>query len=104
MSAASTPSSPSPLTRATRIVATSDQVSAELQGETVILSMADGVYYGLDRVGSRIWGAVTSPVSLQDVLDRILDEFEVGEERAWDDLQRLVSELLAHRLVVRLPD
>lgn len=102
MSAASAPPPTPPLTRSTRLVVAGDQVSADLQGETVVLSMADGVYYGLDRVGSRIWHAFASPIALGDVLQRVLDEFDVDEARAWADLQGLVADLLANRLVVRL--
>ena len=36
---------------ATRVVAARDQVSVEVDGEAVILGLADGVYYGLDPVG-----------------------------------------------------
>jgi hypothetical protein len=104
MSAASVPTPPHGLSRETRIVVTADQVSADLEGETVILSMTDGVYYGLDRVGARIWHAVATPTALGDVLRMILDEFEVEEARAWADLQALVADLLANRLVVLAPE
>lgn len=103
MSSASVPPPSSRLTRETRIVVAGDQVSADLEGETVILSMRDGVYYGLDRVGSRIWHAFAAPVALGDVLRLILEEFDVEEPQAWADLERLVGELLANGLVVRSP-
>lgn len=97
------PSSP-PLTRTTRVAVSGEQVSADLEGETVILSTSEGAYYGLNRVGSRIWGRLASPVTLGEVLATIVDEFDVDESRAWDDLVSVVSDLLARRLAVRLPD
>ena len=102
MSTASVPPS-SRLTRETRIVVAGDQVSADLEGETVILSMSEGAYYGLDRVGSRIWHRFAAPVALGDVLRAVLDEFDVDEARAWTDLEHLVTDLLAHGLVKRIP-
>ena len=102
MSTASVPP-PSRLTRETRIVVAGDQVSADLEGETVILSMSEGAYYGLDRVGSRIWHRFATPVALGDVLRTILDDFDVAEDRAWTDLERLVGDLLAHGLVKHAP-
>lgn len=104
MSAASAPPPSPPLTRETRIVVTGDQVSADLEGETVILHMTEGAYYGLDRVGSRIWHSLAAPVALGDVLQRVLDEFDVEESRAWEDLVQLVRELLDRGLVQRVPD
>lgn len=70
----------------------------------MILSTSEGAYYGLNRVGSRIWGRIEFPVPLGEVLSTILDEFEVDESKAWDDLVSVVSDLLARRLAVRLPD
>lgn len=91
------------LTRATRVVAAPDQVSAELEGETVLLSMRDGVYYGLDRVGTHIWRRIAEPVALGEVLAAVLAAFDVEEERAWQDLVVLTEDLLAHGLAVRVP-
>jgi len=42
------------------VVASDEQVSTSLGAETVILGMGDGVYYGLDAVGARVWDVVTA--------------------------------------------
>ena len=39
----------------TRLAASPRQISTRLEGEAVILDTTDGVYYGLDRVGARVW-------------------------------------------------
>ena len=92
-----------PLTRATRIVASDDQASAELSSEVVILSMREGVYFGLDGVGARIWSLVQQPTTLGEVTEVIVSEFEVAEEKAFADLCALAGEMAVHGLV-RLGD
>jgi hypothetical protein len=42
-------------------VAADHQVSSQLGDETVILHLEDGVYYGLDPVGTSIWRCSRSP-------------------------------------------
>lgn len=91
--------SAAPLTRATRVAASDDQVSAELSAETVILSMRDGIYFGLDGVGTRIWTLVQQPTTLGEVTKAIVAEFEVEDARAFDDLVALVTEMASHGLV-----
>ncbi len=88
-----------PLTRATRIVASDDQASAELSSEVVILSMREGVYFGLDGVGARIWSLVQQPTTLGEVTEVIVAEFEVEEEQAFADLCALAGEMAGHGLV-----
>jgi len=91
--------SPAPYERATRIVASDTQVSAELDQETVILSTRDGVYFGLDGVGTRVWALVQSPTTLGAIADALVAEFEVDETVALADLGALVADLEANGLV-----
>lgn len=39
-----------------------DQVSTELDGETVLMSIEQGNYYGMDKVLSRIWALIEKPI------------------------------------------
>ncbi len=71
----------------------------DLQGEIVILSPKDGVYFGLDPVGTRAWQLIQHHGRLEAVRDAMLKEYEVSAERLWEDLQDLVSSLLDNGLV-----
>ena len=101
MTDASAPAPQSLLSVDTCVVAVQDQVSAVLEGETIILTMRDGVYYAVDRIGSRIWSLTASPITLGAVHRTILDEYEVESDVAWRDLVRLVEELLRAGLLER---
>ncbi len=81
------------------IVATNNQVSADMAGEALILNLANGQYYGLDPVGSWIWALIQKPHRVADVRDAILQEFEVEPERCAEDLQALLHDLVQHGLI-----
>ena len=83
----------------TRIVVSRDQVSTTLSGETIILQMRDGTYYGLDAVGTRIWSLIQEPVSLADVSATVEREYAVDGPRAMTDLIMLVGELFDRGLI-----
>lgn len=93
-----------PLGRGTRVAVSRDAVSAELEEETVILGMHDGVYYGLDRVGTRIWALAAQPTTLGAIHDAIVAEYAVDPAVAWRDLVALAQDLLAAGLFDRLTD
>jgi hypothetical protein len=80
-------------------VAAARQVSSQLGDETVILQLDDGVYYGLDPVGTRIWALLHEPRSVAEIRDRIIEEYEVDPERCERDLVRLLEDLLGRRLI-----
>lgn len=84
---------------ATRVVAARDQVSVEVDGEAVILNLADGVYYGLDPVGAWIWERMEQPRSVAELRDAVVAEWEVDAPTAEADLLALLAELAARGLV-----
>ncbi len=85
------------------VVAARDQVSADLEGEAVILNLADSVYYGLDGVGARIWELLREPRTAAELRDAVTAEYDVDADTAWNDLSGLLAELAERGLVKVLP-
>jgi len=71
----------------------------ELEGESVILDLDGESYFGLDRVGTRMWRLLTDSASIQEAYDLLLDEYEVEPERLRDDLASLLETLHGHGLI-----
>ena len=88
-----------------RVVAARDQVSCEVEGEAVILNLANGVYYGLNPAGAHVWLLLERPHTLAELRDALVAEFEVEPAVAVADLRVLLEELQARGLVeIRHPD
>jgi hypothetical protein len=81
------------------VVAAKDQVSSDLAGETVLLSMQSAMYYGLDQVGSRIWELVREPIRVSDLRDAITREYDVEPERCEADVLGFLRELAVKGLI-----
>ena len=75
-------------------------LSRELAGETVLLNLESGVYYGLDAVGTRAWNLLAEERTLADVCTIMLEEFEVTHDTLQQDLTTLVRELCEKQLLV----
>jgi hypothetical protein len=81
-----------------------DVVTREIAGETMLVPITGKLahlqqVFVLEGVGAHIWSQLTGDRSLQEVLDSVLDEYEVSLEVARDDLLELVDELLEAELV-----
>ncbi len=81
------------------IAAAEDQVSCDLEGESAILNLNNGVYYGLDTLGARIWELIQEPKTVNQVRDVIVSEYEVEPERCERDLVALLTQLNDEGLV-----
>ena len=95
-----------PSTRSTPAIATTsvvvvakDQVSSDLAGEAVILNLRTGMYYGLNPVGARIWGLLSTPTRVADVRDAIVRQYEVDLDRCEQDLLAVLHQLATHGLI-----
>ena len=81
------------------VVASKDQVSCDLAGEAAILNIKNGVYYGLDPVGARIWSLMQEPRAVAEIQNTITGEYDVEPERCARDLVELLQKLLAEGLI-----
>jgi hypothetical protein len=81
---------------------TDDVLVQELEGEAVLLNLANELYYGLDEVGYRMYTLITSADSLQSAYKTLLQEYDVAPEQLEQDFDRLVEELIASGLIARV--
>lgn len=83
----------------TVIVASKDQLSSSIGGETVILGLNAGRYYGVGDVGARVWQLIQEPRRVADIQDTIVAEYEVEPAVCEADLLKLLDQLAAARLI-----
>jgi len=76
-----------------------DIVFRILDDEAVILNVANGIYFGLDSVGTRMWQLMSEHRSTDPVVGTLLDEYEVGEDRLRYDLDQLIRQLVDKGIV-----
>jgi hypothetical protein len=67
--------------------------------EIVLLDLDRGVYYGLDQVGARVWELVEADHTLPDIIDILLEEYEVTRAELERDVTTLLEQLTARGLI-----
>jgi hypothetical protein len=71
----------------------------EVQGETVLLHLDSGEYFGLDDVGTRMWQLIVEKGDLAEVEAALVEEFDADPAQLSQDLRQLVDDLVARRLI-----
>lgn len=87
------------ISQSSTVVAVKEQVSSELEGESVILNLKSGTYYGLNNVGARIWNLIQEPKQVSEVREAILEEYEVEPEHCDRDILELLQQLANVELI-----
>jgi hypothetical protein len=70
-----------------------NQISSDLGGEAVILNMNTGIYHGLNEVGAFVWNLIEQPQLVQDIQQRLLQEYEIEVSVCKLDLFALLKDL-----------
>jgi hypothetical protein len=84
----------------TRVSASIEQVSCNLDGDVVILNLKNSTYYELNPVAARVWDLLQTPIPIGDVRQVLVNEYDVTEERVRRELAQLLTELKQHGLLV----
>jgi hypothetical protein len=74
-------------------------VTSNIDDEIVMMSVDNGEYYGLDEIGSRIWALLENPISVQQLISALMDEFEVEEETCHTDTLDFINDLFEKKLI-----
>jgi hypothetical protein len=76
-----------------------DVLVSEFGDELVILNLRDGIYYGLDDVGARIWRILKQSATISAIRDALVEEYDVDPDRSERDVRTLVEECASRGLV-----
>jgi coenzyme PQQ synthesis protein D (PqqD) len=87
------------LTINSRVVVPESVIAREVAGETVILDLDSGTYFGLNPTATDMWRAIAAGGSLGDALAIVERAYEVDPTVLRDDLLRLTEQMLRRRLV-----
>ena len=71
----------------------SETLTQEVGGETVILDLKSETYFGLDEVGTRIWQLLVEQEDMQSITATMLNEYDVEVEQVEKDVQNLLTQL-----------
>jgi hypothetical protein len=78
-----------------------DLLANELsERETVMLDVADGTYFGLQDVGKVIWDHLDGPLTLEELCERLVDQFDVDVDTCRRETSAFLESLHAQGLLI----
>lgn len=84
----------------TTVISRSQSVlSAEVDGEVVMLSIEQGCYYGLDDIGSDIWRRIQTPCSFAELVDNLITDYDADPVTIATDVQALLGRMAEQDVV-----
>ena len=84
---------------ATMISRSSSVLTAEVDGEIVMMSIEQGRYFGLDDIGSDIWKRIEQPCSFATLIDRLAVDYDADRATIAADVHALLGRMASQDVV-----
>lgn len=72
----------------------------ELSDRLALLDMESGTYFSLNQTGTFIWSKLSENQSVSQIVDALIEEYEINRDQALQDSKNLIAELLSQGLLV----
>lgn len=77
-----------------------EAVAKLIDGEAILINLVSSIYYSMEGTGALVWSRIEAGDPLDTIAAELASSFDVAEPQARADVDLLVAELLAQRLVV----
>lgn len=88
------------VTNSSKITPSPHVVYQEFSGETVLLNLDTEKYFGLDAVGTRVWELIHEQLSVEQIVERLYNDYEESKSKINSDLLDLLQRLETCGLVL----
>lgn len=84
----------------TKLRRNEDLLSVDMDGETVMMDINSGNYFGINSVGSHIWDLLEEVCTVQKILDSVHENFDISpENNVQEDIFAFLTGLLEQELI-----
>jgi Coenzyme PQQ synthesis protein D (PqqD) len=92
-----------------RFIRNAEVVSRKIEGELIIVPIRSGVgdlnsLYTLNLVGCVLWEFLNEGHTVDEMVQRVCDEFEVTTSQAQQDIEVFLNSLVEEKLVESVPE
>lgn len=73
--------------------------ATDLNGEKVMMNLDLGKYFALNSIGSRIWDLIENEVYVKDIVDTLLNEYDVDRAKCEESVKKYLGILKNENLI-----
>lgn len=82
-----------------KIVQAEGNLVSNMDQDKVMMSIQSGKYYNLGAIGGRIWDLIEKPLSVQQLVDILAAEYEIGQGDCEEQVLGFLEQLRAEQLI-----
>ncbi len=71
----------------------------DLSGEKVMIDFSTGKYFLLKGVANDIWDFIQDPITIGEILQMVLSEYEIDEETCREAVKQFLQQLVDYQFI-----
>jgi hypothetical protein len=83
-----------------KVIKAPDVLLQDLEGEAVLLNLANGLYYGLDENSYHMYKTLIASPSVQEAYEALCKEYRVEPAQLKSDLDLFLTQLIEQGLLI----
>ena len=72
----------------------------EVDGETVMMSIENGTYYGMNPTGNFVWNILDQERSIEEIVNKIIEIFSLTEDQCISDVLPFIQSLIDEKIIL----
>lgn len=89
----------STITKETKVKQVEDILSTTVDDSVVFMSIETGNYYSSNDVAQRVWELIEERKTVSELVNKLLEEYEVEEETCINDILALLDQMSEENLI-----
>lgn len=83
-----------------RYTQNTDIIGSPIDDEMVMMDVDKGSYFGLNSMGSEIWNLIEEPKTIKQLVDALIDEYEVSRDECKTEVTKFIDTLVDVDLII----
>ena len=88
------------LTKETNIKKSPNAIESEIDGDIVLMNIYNNEYYSMDSIGSSIWKMLEEPKTIAEIIEQLLEKYDVSPETCEKDTLKFLNQLLDKQIII----
>ena len=76
-----------------KYIRNNETITGRLQDELVMMDIDKGKYFSLNPVATRIWDLLEKPLSIDELCNLLMEEYDVEAGQCFSEVESLLAEM-----------
>ena len=75
-------------------------IHSAMDDEVVMMSVDQGLFFGVDKIGTHIWNLLETPVKVEDLIEKLVAHYDVEPELCKNDTLLFLNDMLLKKVIL----